>query len=190
MRIDDETVEQVVAEVVRRLREEDIKATPPGRRVECSARCPIDFTSAALKRIILWRVDPGCDLMESLSQRLEEEKVSAGAVLFMVGTLREARVGFFVSKQARFHVTKFAPEGGLELVAGSGTLAIQEGTLMPHIHIVFADDTGLARGGHLFPGTIVKEYVEGALAEFTDVKMERMFREQVRAFPLFFDGRE
>lgn len=187
MNIDKDMVDRVVSEVVKRLREEEARATPAIPQVR-GLPCAIDIASAAFKRVILFRVDPGCDLMESLAQRFEEEKMKAGVLLFMVGTLREARVGFFVSSRGRFHVTKFAPEDGLELLSGSGTIGMQEGALMPHIHICVADSSGQARGGHLFPGTIVKEYVEGAFTEMEGVEMERIFREEVKAFPLFFDG--
>lgn len=188
MSVDKDMVDRVVSEVVRRLREEESKASPPIPQVR-GLPCAIDVASTSFKRIILFRVDPGCDLMESLAQKFEDEKMTAGVLLFMVGTLKEVRVGFFVSTRGRFHVTKFAPSEGLELLSGCGTMGIQEGALMPHIHICFADSTSTARGGHLFPGTIVKEYIEGAFAEMEGVEMERLFREQIRAFPLFFDGK-
>jgi hypothetical protein len=62
--------------------------------------------------------------------------------------------------------------------------AWREGRLMSHIHIVVADHTGNAYEGHLFPGTIVKEYVEGFLIRLKGARFERRgWREDIKAYP-------
>ncbi|MEM2905418.1 MAG: DUF296 domain-containing protein [Candidatus Bathyarchaeia archaeon] len=74
----------------------------------------------------------------------------------------------------------------MELVSGSGTVSLEEGKLMPHIHVVVADHTGNAYGGHLFPGTVVKEYVEGLLLKLKGVRFERRYSEEIKTTKLRF----
>ena len=62
--------------------------------------------------------------------------------------------------------------------------------LTPHIHIAVADSAGKAHGGHLFEGSIVKEYVEGTMLRLDTMFMRRMFIEERRSSPLHFSPRQ
>jgi len=147
----------------------------------------IDFGRANLKNIFVFRIDAGGDVFRCLEEKLKEEKVTAGVVLFMLGTLRKARLGYFNTSIGEFHVNEFNPPGGIECVAGSGTVSVQEGKLLAHIHIVVAGPTGNAYGGHIYPGSIVKEYIEGGIAVLEDIHMERAYSPKVKAYPLQFN---
>jgi len=146
----------------------------------------IDSASCQVDEVIVWRVDSEGDLYNCLKAKIYELKAYPAVIPFMVGTIKRASIGYFLSEEGIFHINTIAPPTGLELVSGSGTVGIEEGKLMPHIHIVVADHTGNAYGGHLFPGTQVKEYVEGYLIKLKGIKFERIWNEKIRAYPLHF----
>ena len=58
--------------------------------------------------------------------------------------------------------------------------------LTPHIHVAVADRTGKTYGGHLFEGSVVKEYVEGTMLRLDRVSMRRMFIEERPCSALHF----
>jgi len=144
-----------------------------------SATCQVDH-------ITTWRVDSGGDLYNCLKTMIYKEKLYPAVIPTMLGTITKASLGYYLSDKAIFHVNRINTPTGLELVSGSGTVAIQEKKLMPHIHIVVADHSGSTHGGHLFPGTIVKEYVEGFLIKLSGVKFERIRNDKARSYPLHF----
>jgi len=132
------------------------------------------------------RVDSGGDLYNCLLAKIYETNIYPALIAFMVGTIKRASIGYFLSDEGVFHINTIAPPTGLELVSGSGTVGIENGKLMPHIHIVVADHAGNAYGGHLFPGTEIKEYVEGSLTKLKGIKFERIWSKKIRAYPLHF----
>jgi len=146
----------------------------------------IDFGHCKLDEIIPWRVDAGGDLYNCLKARIYKEKIYPAVVSAMVGTVTKACIGYFATDKGVFHVNKIITPTGLEVVSGSGTIGIQEDGLMPHIHVVVADHTGNAYGGHLFSGTIVKEYVEGFIIKVKGVKFERIWKDKIKGYPLYF----
>lgn len=146
----------------------------------------IDSASCHVDEVIVWRIDSKGDLYNCLKAKIYEENAYPAVIPFMVGTIKRASIGYFLSDKGIFHINTIAPPTGLELISGSGTIGIEEGKLMPHIHIVVADHAGNAYGGHLFPGTEVKEYVEGSIIKLKGIKFERIWSEKIRAYPLHF----
>ena len=146
----------------------------------------IDFGRGRIDEAITWRVDAGGDLYNCLKAKIYKEKAYPSVIPFMIGTLWRACIGYFLSDKGVFQVNSVSPPSGLELISGSGTVGIEEEKLMPHIHVVVADHAGNAYGGHLFPGTRVKEYIEGFLIKLGGVRLERIWNDKIRAFPLRF----
>lgn len=146
----------------------------------------IDSAYCKVDEVVPWRVDPGGDLFNSLKAKIYKEKLYPAVIPAMVGTLTKASIGYFLSDKGVFHINTIVAPTGLELVSGSGTVALEEDRVQPHIHIVVADHTGSAFGGHLFPGTEIKEYVEGFLIKLKGVRFERIWSDRIRAFPLHF----
>jgi len=146
----------------------------------------IDSASCQVYEIIAWRIDSGGDLYNCLKAKIYKDKAYPAVIPSMVGTITKASIGYFLSDKGIFHINTVTTPTGLELVSGSGTVGIEEEKLMPHIHIVVADHAGNAYGGHLFPGTIVKEYVEGFLIKLKGIRFERIWSEKIRAYPLHF----
>ena len=146
----------------------------------------IDSAPCQVQEITAWRVDRGGDLYNCLKAKIYEDRLYPAVIPSMVGTITKASIGYFLSDKGTFHINTVTTPTGLELVSGSGTVGIQEEKLMPHIHIVVADHAGNSYGGHLFPGTTVKEYVEGFLIKLKGIRFERIWSEKIRAYPLHF----
>jgi len=146
----------------------------------------IESFACHVDEIIAWRVDTGGDLYNCLKARIYRDRAYPAYIPGMVGTVRRASIAYYLTEKKRFHINTVATPTGLELVSGSGTVSLEEGKLMPHIHVVVADHTGNAYGGHLFPGTIVKEYVEGFLIKLKGVRFERRYSEEIKSTKLRF----
>lgn len=146
----------------------------------------IESFACRVDEVIAWRVDTGGDLYNCLKARILRDRAYPAYLPAMVGTVKRASIAYYLTEKRRFHINTIVTPTGLELVSGSGTVSLEEGKLAPHIHIVVADHTGNAYGGHLFPGTIVKEYVEGFLVKVKGVRFERRFSEEIKTTKLRF----
>jgi len=146
----------------------------------------VESFACRVDEVIAWRVDTGGDLYNCLKARIFKDRAYPAYIPGMVGTVKRAAIAYYLTEKKRFHINTVATPTGLELVSGSGTVSLEEGRLMPHIHVVVADHTGNAYGGHLFPGTIVKEYVEGFLIRLRGVRFERRYSEEIGSTKLRF----
>lgn len=146
----------------------------------------IESFPCRVDEIIAWRVDAGGDLYNCLKARIFKDRAYPAYIPAMVGTVKRASIAYYLTEKGLFHINTVTTPTGLELVSGSGTVGLEEGKLMPHIHVVVADHTGNAYGGHLFPGTIIKEYVEGFLIKLKGVRFERRYSEEVKTAKLRF----
>ena len=120
--------------------------------------------------------------MQNIKSVALNNGIVCGMVLMMIGTLKEARIGWYNTQKGEFEVKKYV--GGLELTSGSGSISMENDVLVPHIHITIADKDNNAFGGHLFDGSVVKEYVEGTMIHLKDIFMRRIYDEALGASPL------
>jgi len=141
-----------------------------------SARSSVEF--------IAFRISADGDLMDNIKSVALNNGIVSGMVLMMIGTLKKARIAWYNTEKREFEVTEY--DGGLELTAGSGSISMENDVLVPHIHITIADKENKAFGGHLFEGTVVKEYVEGTMVHFKDIFSRRIYDEEAGASPLNF----
>ncbi|MGZ5780687.1 MAG: PPC domain-containing DNA-binding protein [Burkholderiaceae bacterium] len=99
------------------------------------------IASDSKMEVVAFRLSPGVDLKQSLSDYCVEHKIDAACVISCVGSLRCARIRF----ADRAGSTAF--EEKLEIVSLVGTLS-QYGC---HLHIAVSDGEGRVSGGHLMP---------------------------------------
>ncbi|AKD58372.1 hypothetical protein SD10_06670 [Spirosoma radiotolerans] len=104
------------------------------------------------------RLKPGQDLKKSLEMVVQQERISAGAVLTCVGSLTD--VTLRLANQETASVWK----GHFEIVSLVGTLSVNGS----HVHLSVSDSTGRTIGGHLLDGCIIyttAELVIGVMPE-------------------------
>ena len=101
------------------------------------------------------RLQPNADLRRSLEHVSAQNKLEAGFVVSVVGSLKKARLRMAGASEI------VSVEGPFEIFALSGTLC-SDGA---HLHIGLSDQTGSCIGGHLCYGSVVyttAEIVVGA----------------------------
>ena len=101
------------------------------------------------------RLDDGQDLFETLSEIAQRENLSAAVLVFGIGMVRRATIGYWDG-------TRYQPQELTvphEVLALHGTIARAEGAPSIHLHIAAAGPDHRVVGGHLIQATV------GALQE-------------------------
>lgn len=104
------------------------------------------------------RLKPGQDLKKVLETIVQQERISAGAVLTCVGSLTDLTIR--LANQESPSVWK----GHFEIVSLVGTLSVNGS----HLHLSASDSTGRTIGGHLLDGCLIyttAEIVIGVMPE-------------------------
>lgn len=95
--------------------------------------------------ILVKRLKPGQDVYNELKALVSDQKIDAGVVLSLVGSLKTGSLRFADQPDAS------SIKGPLEIVSATGTLG-QSGL---HVHASFSNSSGQTFGGHLMPGNLV-----------------------------------
>lgn len=97
------------------------------------------------------RLDPGEEIVGSLTSFADREGIRAGAISG-IGAVGETELGFFDPARAAY-VRRTFP-GDHEIGALTGNFSVLEGRPFPHCHIVIAGEDFVAHTGHLFRGVV------------------------------------
>lgn len=100
-------------------------------------------------RAIAKRFQAGTDFKAALEEMVQDEKIEAGVLLSVVGSLTKATL------RTPSGAIKVLTEP-LEIVSGTGTV----GSAGMHVHISVSDGEGATSGGHLLGGCIVRTTLE------------------------------
>lgn len=111
-----------------------------------------------------FRLKPKQDLKSEIEKFVINNKIKAGIIGLMVGSLNKA-----VLRMADGKSTKDWDEP-LEIVSGTGTIS-ENGC---HIHISFSDLGGKVSGGHLKEGCVINTTAEIVILVFSDVVFQRV----------------
>ena len=101
------------------------------------------------------RLEEGQDIFEALTGFARKERIRAATVVFGIGMLGRATLGYWDGTAYQPHEVP-TPH---ELVALHGTIAESDGEPSVHLHGGLAGPTGALIGGHLLKATV------GVLAE-------------------------
>jgi uncharacterized protein len=101
---------------------------------------------------------PGTDVREFLENWIREEKIEAGVILTMVGSLQAASIRMAGRPEAS------VLKGPFEIVSCEGTLS-PDGI---HVHVAIADSEGKMLGGHLSRGSKVNTTIELVILNLSD----------------------
>lgn len=121
--------------------------------------------------LILVRMDDGEGLFEDLERVAEDYGLSSGIIVCALGMLRKVELGYFTYPRevGKYLFKQFS--GPFEVVSLKGSLALREDKLVPHIHVVLADEEFKCIGGHLS-----KAEVNATLELFILVPKKRFVR--------------
>ena len=126
-------------------------------------------------RFLVFRLERGSDLLNSIRAAAEEAGVRAG-LLICIGGLSRARLGFYTGSG---HYKALEIEGPLELVACIGNLASgPSGELIVHAHACVADEEGRSFGGHVLEGCSISPTGELIIVELSGAELRREMDEE------------
>jgi predicted DNA-binding protein with PD1-like motif len=129
-------------------------------------------------RVVLARLSEDEDLLEAITLRAKQAKISAG-FFTLIGALEKAKIGFY-------HEQEYKPieiSEPVEIASCIGNISVKkEEELIVHAHIVISNKRGEAFGGHLLPGCVVSVNAELVLVEAADLRLHRIFDEETKLY--------
>jgi predicted DNA-binding protein with PD1-like motif len=124
-------------------------------------RQSIENSTTQIERILVARIDPGEDLQKSIETIAEKERISAGIILSVVGSLRKARLRNIKSYPTEFPVLDkerayHDVEGPIEILNVSGNICRRvDNAIHVHLHATLSkiiDGRIVVLGGHIGEG--------------------------------------
>ena len=103
------------------------------------------------KKIHVFRVKPGQELLDSISRYCQENRVSSGTIIGIIGSVENAKLNFLKALPGKYDSLDYI--GPLEIVCAQGSVAVKDDTLIIHIHTQLSGQD-ICSGGHLATATI------------------------------------
>ena len=98
------------------------------------------------------RLDPGEEIVASLTRLVEQEQVQLGSVT-AIGAANDVTIGIFSTQEKQYHARRY--QGDYEISALVGNVTRKEGAPYLHLHITIGNPvTGEVHAGHLTSATI------------------------------------
>lgn len=123
------------------------------------------FISSSECSFLFLKLGPGQDVRKELSTFCEKNKISAGAIISGVGSLKQVRLRK-ANSESFYEATE--PH---EVLTISGLIS-EAGV---HIHLSIADQNARVYGGHLSEGNSVFTTLELVIANFDNIEFAREF---------------
>ena len=98
------------------------------------------------------RLDPGEEIVASLTRLVEQEQVQLGSVT-AIGAANDVTIGIFNTQEKKYYARRC--QGEFEISALVGNVTRKEGEPYLHLHITIGNPvTGEVHAGHLTSATI------------------------------------
>ena len=98
------------------------------------------------------RLDPGEEIVASLTRLVEQEQVQLGSVT-AIGAANDVTIGIFSTQEKQYHARRY--QGDYEISALVGNVTRKEEEPYLHLHITIGNPvTGEVHAGHLTSATI------------------------------------
>ena len=98
------------------------------------------------------RLDPGEEIVASLTRLVEQEQVQLGSVT-AIGAANDVTIGIFSTQEKQYRARRY--QGDYEISALVGNVTRKEGEPYLHLHITIGNPvTGEVHAGHLTSATI------------------------------------
>ncbi|MEE8470666.1 MAG: PPC domain-containing DNA-binding protein [Dehalococcoidia bacterium] len=98
------------------------------------------------KKVHVFRVKPGQELLGEIERYCREHGVSSGVVIGIIGSVTGARLNFLTALPGKYDSVEYS--GPLEIVCAQGSVTLQSDSLIVHIHVQVSG-RDMCRGGHL-----------------------------------------
>lgn len=103
------------------------------------------------ENILIGKLKYGSDILVELTNLCIEKNITLGKIE-AIGAVQKACVGFYDQATRKYQYTNFNKPS--EILNLTGNISIKDDKPFVHAHIVLADLSGNAYGGHLAQGTI------------------------------------
>ena len=121
------------------------------------------------------KLDKDADLLDSLTNYAEENNIQAAEINF-IGAVQSAKVLYFNQEKKKYD--EHIMDQPYEVLSGRGNISLLDDKPFVHVHVVLADSTGKAYGGHLDKGTKVW-LIEAFIHEVDSKNLVRNFDENI-----------
>ena len=132
---------------------------------------------------LIIRLEKGEELVESIINICEEEKIKTG-IVSGIGACGEIEIGYFNTDNKEYFSKQF--EGHLEIVSLSGNFSHMKREPYGHFHMAFSDEDLNLHGGHL--NSAVISATGEIFIQAVDVEVDRDFSEEIGLNLMEFRG--
>ncbi|MEE8373760.1 MAG: PPC domain-containing DNA-binding protein [Dehalococcoidia bacterium] len=103
------------------------------------------------KKVHVFRVKPGQELLGEIALYCREHEVSSGVIIGTIGSVQRARINFLMELPGRYDSVEYP--GPLEIVCAQGSVALLDDEPVVHMHVQLSGQD-VCRGGHLAEATV------------------------------------
>lgn len=121
------------------------------------------------------KLEKDSDLLETLTKYAEENNIQAAEINF-IGAVQNAKVLYFNQEKKKYD--EHIMDQPYEVLSGIGNISLLDNKPFVHVHVVLADSTGKAFGGHLDNGTKVW-LIEAFIHEVDSKNLVRKYDENI-----------
>jgi len=121
------------------------------------------------------KLEKDTDLLDSLTNYSKENNIQAAEINF-IGAVQSAKVLYFNQEKKKYD--EHIMDQPYEVLSGIGNISLLDDKPFVHVHVVLADSTGKAYGGHLDKGTKVW-LIEAFIHEVDSKNLVRNFDENI-----------
>jgi len=121
------------------------------------------------------KLEKDSDLLESLTKYAEENNIQAAEINF-IGAVQNAKVLYFNQEKKKYD--EHIMDQPYEVLSGIGNISLLDNKPFVHVHVVLADSTGKAFGGHLDNGAKVW-LIEAFIHEVDSKNLVRKYDENI-----------
>ncbi|SNS10278.1 hypothetical protein SAMN05446037_100482 [Anaerovirgula multivorans] len=135
-------------------------------------------------RVVMVRLLPGSDLIQSMKKIAEENNISCGYIVTCIGSLESASFVYPIPKEDSYFNMVYSEainlKGPVEFLGGQGIFAKdEEGEFQIHLHGSLSDGTMRVYGGHILnEGNIVLATIDLVIQELEGVDLKRTYHKE------------